>query len=169
MSRSASVCYAGSAMQKWEPIVSEFLVTLSTGVPTISANMIGYPVFVGNLAANFTQALIDSFLGTTSEFAVTTAFGATAMGTDQFGFVLNCQGMAASAAWVTASLTLVSGAAGVVSSTNGQGTVTTVLPNTLTSGVAVTTGGNIYGRQIVAGEAGATGTSLLVRVGWYAK
>lgn len=169
MSRSTSVGLISAPMQKYEPIVSNFCVTLSTGEPTICTAQLGYPVFVGNADTDFTQVLIDAFLGTTSEFAVTTAFGSTAMGTDMFGFVLNCNGQAASAVYLSATLSLVATDPGAVAGVKGNGTVTTVLPDTLTPGLAVTTGGNLYGRIITEGYDGAGGTSLIVSVAWLPK
>lgn len=170
MTQAASRVYASAEMQRNECIVSEFVITASSGAPTISANYLAYPVFIGGVSTDFTQALVDAFLGSTSEFAVTTAFGSTAMGTDMFGFVLNLQGQAARALWVQSVMqTSTQANAGVANLAQGAGTVTTVLPNTLTNGLAVTTAGNLYGRIVTAGfDTGATNI-LLVRVAWSAK
>ena len=169
MSRSASALYSSDAMQRYEPVVSEFCVTLASGVPTVCTGQLGYPVFVGKDAGDFTQALIDTFLGSTSEFAVTTAFGSTAMGTDTIGFVLNLKGQAKSACWVAGMWSGVATDPGSMAIGPGKGTVTTVLADTLVTTCAVTTLGNIYGRITLEGYDGAGGIAALVRCAWLPK
>jgi hypothetical protein len=167
--RGSSVIYSSPDLARLDPIESVFCVTLASGVPTICAGQIGYPVFMGKDEGTFTQAAVDAFLGSVNEFAVTTAFGSTAMGTDTFGFVLNLQGQAKSALYVDGSLSLVVTDPGAMAVGPGKGTVTTVLADTLVTTCAVTTLGNIYGRVTIEGYDGAGGISAIIRVGWLPK
>lgn len=165
MSKPATVL-KNPMLQKMEPYIFECLLSnpaaASGDVPKYTPQF-GYPILAGKSATEFTQAIVDAFLGTTSEFAVTTAFGSTAMGVDVIGFVLNMGGQAASALWVEAQLYIGTAAANATAAKEGNGTVTTVLPDTLTQGLAVTTGGNVYGRVILTG-ADANAVPVLLRV-----
>jgi len=169
MARGASSILISAELQKLDPIISTFCVTLASGVPTICTAQLGFPVFIGKDAGDFTQALIDTFLGSTSEFAVTTAFGSTAMGTDTIGFVLNLQGQAKSAAFVMGMWSGLVTDPGAMAIGPGKGKVTTVLADTLVTTCAITTAGNLYGRVTLEGYDGAGGLAALVSVGWLPK
>ena len=69
------------------------LVWEITGAVTISARPIGTPVLTA-FGAIASQAVIDDFLGTSSEFDYL-AFDATAMGADTMGCIINMSGQAA--------------------------------------------------------------------------
>jgi hypothetical protein len=162
-------------LQKLEPYILDYVFTDTAKTISLAAHQMGYPIIHGHDAGDFVQATVDSFLGITNDVVVATSFGSTAMGTDAYGFIINCQGQAASAAWaemtvnmafaIQASTTVLQSQQVIVV---GAGLVTTALPNTLTAGFAVTAGGNIYGRLICTGLDAGTGP-VHVRLGVYLK
>lgn len=153
--------YKSPQLQKLAPFVLEYWLTATTKTLTLPAQEMGYPIIHGCDATDFVQATVDTFLGIANDVVVATSFGSTAMGTDAYGFIINMQGQAAQAAWACATVYL---ATPVPNGVIGAGSVTTALPNTLTQGCAVTAGGNIYGRLILAGLDAGT-AAVQVRVG----
>lgn len=166
MTNPASTMLTAAPLQKKEPRVFEFLITLASGVPSLNASMLGYPVLFGVASGTpLDQAGVDAFLGISGDITAATSFGATAMGVDSIGFVINMQGQAASAVWAEAVLYDTTRIFRLVA---GAGTVTTALPNTLTEGFAVTPGGNLYGRLIPTGT-DASSNLLAIKYSCYLK
>lgn len=121
--------------------------------------LVGY-----DTGAPLDQASIDALLGSSSEFVAATAFGATAMGTDALGLVLDLQGQAAYVA---------SGYMEVVANIGGTCTVQvvqpqiTALPNTLAAParLQISSVGNVAAQIVVSGLDAATAGMLLIRLG----
>lgn len=137
----------------------EFIVKLDSGAPSLSPASNGSPIIMGTATntAPLTQAAIDAFLGSSSEVVAATAFGATAMGTDSLGFVINLQGQAKEAVSLEAFLydaTVIG--KGVVASTSA-------LTDALSTALAKTSLGNLYGR-VVASGLDASSSLLVIRV-----
>lgn len=164
MSNAASIAYSADMVQKLDPYFLDFSVVPdgSAGF-TLALATLGYPVLLSGAA--ITQATVDAFLGSSSEIAATTAFGATAMGTDSMAFIVNMQNQVKSALWVES---IFYASTRLFNYIVGQGTDSTVLANTLTQGFVVTSLGNIYGRIIVSGLDAAT-TPLRMSLGVYMK
>ncbi len=77
------------ALQRSQPEILRFAWKI-TGAVTFAKLTEGMPTLVTTTAIA-TQAVIDTFLGTTSEFDYL-AFDATAMGADTIGVIVNCEG-----------------------------------------------------------------------------
>lgn len=86
-----SLFYWNEKFGKTQPRCVE-LVWKITGAKAVSHLPIGAPTLVA-FDAIASQAVIDDFLGTTSEFLVA-AFDATAMGNDAFACIINMAGQA---------------------------------------------------------------------------
>lgn len=108
-------------------------------------------------AAPLTTAAIDSFTGNTNDILGDTCFASTAMGTDSFGFVIDMNGQAAEAVCVEAFL--------YDSTVIGVGKVasTSALTNSLSTALACSTLGNLYGRVVMSGL-DASSSLLHIRV-----
>jgi hypothetical protein len=143
MVQAASRAYMSADLQRFEPVTLDFFIQNASETLSLDSKIAGYPILFSSAA--ITQATVDAFLGSTNEIAATTAFGATAMGTDALGFVINMKGQASSALWMEVAAYQTTNLLYLV---EGNGTSTTVLPDTLTSGFAVTSLGNIYGRIV---------------------
>lgn len=80
------------------------LVWTITGAKTVASRPLGMaPAVLPVFDAIATQSVIDTFLGTTSEFDYL-AFDATSMGTDAMGCIVNMKGQAADLIYVDALL-----------------------------------------------------------------
>jgi len=149
----------GADLQNNQFEVLDFVVKLAAGVPSLSPAGNASPIIMGTAtnSGNLTQAAIDAFLGSSSEVVAATAFGATAMGTDSLGFVVNLQGQARTAVSVEAFLydATVIGVGAVAS--------TSALTDALSTAVAKTSLGNVYGRVVATGL-DASSSMLLIRV-----
>lgn len=104
------------------------------------------------------QTTVDRLIGA-NQVDCATAFGATAMGLNAFGFVLDCAGQIANASGIRAMLsagTPVWAAGGAV----------TTLPNTLAASgrLAVTPNGNLAGQLVISGLDAATSGLLVVEL-----
>jgi len=163
MVQPASRALISAPLQKFEPVILDLFIQNASGTLSIDSKINGYPVLFSSAA--ITQATVDAFLGSTSEFAATTAFGATAMGVDALGFVINMQGQVSSALWLEAAAYQTTNLFYFV---EGNGTTTTVLPDTLTAGFAVTSLGNIYGRLIATNLDSQSG-NIRLSLGVYLK
>lgn len=117
----------------------------------------------GSATAALGQTTIDNLLGSTNEVLAATAFGSTALGTDAFGFVINCAGQVKSVKAATITSNVGSSGASVSASCLGQ---TSALPNTLPALARVqkTTNGNLAGQFVLAGLDSATAGVILVTV-----
>ena len=163
----ASKALISAALQQKEPYFLDVMLSLATGVPSLPTAVAGYPIIFGvaTNAGNLTQAAIDAFLGIAGDVTAATSFGATAMGTDSLGFVINMMGQAVSAISIQACLY---DATAVPVGALGQGAVTTALTDALTTKVAVTAGGNLYGRVVATGL-DASSLPLSIKIGYYLK
>lgn len=100
MSNSQALTYWQQNMGKSVPHTVEFSWTI-TGAGTYSEIVVGQPVLQLRAAAS-SQAQIDNFLGTTSEFNYA-LLGSTQMGTDAIAFIVNMGGQAAKAVYAECS------------------------------------------------------------------
>lgn len=117
----------------------------------------------GSVTAPLGQTTIDNLLGSVNEVIAATAFGATALGTDAFGFVINMNGQIKSVAG--ASIVSNVGASGALVSASCLGQ-TTALPNTLPALARVqkTSLGNLAGQFVLAGLDTATSGIVFLEV-----
>ncbi len=112
-----------------------------------------------------TQAQIDAYLGTSSEFLVT-QFDATSMGVDAFGGIINMAGQAGLV--ISCDVTSKTGAGlatQVVSSSFGG---TGLAASSLTAGCALGANGNIAFRGVMTGVDALTSGIITVTIKWVA-
>lgn len=151
--------YKSAELQKHQFEELRFVIKLASGVPSLSPASNASPIILGTATntAPLTQAGIDAFLGSSSEVVAATAFGSTAMGTDSLGFVINLNGQAAECISVEGTL--------YDSTVIGKGAVasTSALTDALSTAVAATSSGNVYGR-VVASGLDASSSMLMLRV-----
>lgn len=165
MSQRVSQIYKSADLQRYEHGLIDLYLQMSAGAPSLLGSMIGYPVAMGcaTNAGALTQTAIDTFLGSTNEVIAGTAFGATAMGTDSLGFVINCGGQIASAQIMEAWLWVATEIADAVFVSSSA------LTDALTTAFAVTTAGNLYGRVVLAGLDAATTTPVHIKIAYQTK
>lgn len=110
------------------------------------------------------QTTIDTLLGSTNEFVAATAFGATAMGTDAFGFVFDLEGQAKYTDECYLEVVGNVGGTAVALGVQGQ---TGALPNTLAAParLQVSSAGNVAGQLVITGLDAATAGLLVFRLG----
>jgi hypothetical protein len=142
------------------------LVVTAAGVLSFKGSKFPQGI-VGTAPANFAQAAIDSLLGSTNEVVASSAFGATALGADAFGLVIQTLGQVKELVSVNVFGNV--GASGAVSRamTGGQ---TTALTNTLPALAAaqVTANGNIALQAVLAGlDAAPVGSVVQVEIEYY--
>ena len=89
MPNSVSSMYWNDLMQSCQPLQSTFIYKI-TGAKTC-ADQLGSPTLVA-YDAIASQAVINSFLGTTDEFLLA-AFDSTSMGADAFAILVNLNGV----------------------------------------------------------------------------
>lgn len=121
------------------------------------------PVLLAFDTADQTQALADALLGDTADIVYATAFSATSLGTDAFGFIV-AHGSAKKAigCFVTYRGT-VGDTTTVLVNFIGEGAATTGLTSALSNKFAVTPAGHLYGKAVVAGlDACTTGMLSVV-------
>lgn len=111
------------------------------------------------------QAVIDSFLGTSSEFLVA-AFDATAMGTDAYAVIVNMNGQAKKLLSVSAKVYSGSNGATVAECADVAEGLTA---STLACEGALGAQGNLAGRFVLSGLDALTSGLLEVRFCWIAK
>ena len=109
--------------------------------------------------AVITQAQVDDLLGSTNEFVIGTIFGATAMGTNAIGLILDCDGQVAAVSGIEIRSVLGSTQAAQV---GPVGTIANTLP-TLPR-VAVSSLGNIGIQAVISGLDAATSGNLFIRI-----
>ncbi len=129
----------------------------------------GAPILLTQ-AAVASQAVIDNFLGTTSEFNYL-AFDATSMGTDALGVIVDMKGQAAKV--VYASLTMMSSTyLGTTANANaiGGSLTATTLETAVSCGfsTSVTGSGNLAFKGVISGMDAITGLVVL-NVYWISK
>ena len=167
MASATSLVYYQEKLLKTQPRKVSFVWTASSG--TLTPAVQGSPILVTQ-AAIASQAVINDFLGTTSEFDYL-AFDATAMGTDAIGVIVNMQGQARTAIW--AEIKQFSGTYQVTQAgARSAGGVLTA--STLETAYAcgfstsITGSGNLAFKGVISGLDSLTGT-LVLDLGWIAK
>lgn len=112
------------------------------------------------------QAVIDTYLGTSSEFLVA-AFDATAMGADEFGVIVNMKGQAAKV--LGASLKFYAEAGTLALELNAKA-VSALTASTVENSCALGASGNIAVKfTAVTGLDAATDGYLVLEIHWIAK
>lgn len=156
--------------------VIDALITI-TGAKTNADQNYPYqaPILFGYDSTDLTQALVEGFLGHTSQIVCATAFGSTAMGTDALGFVIDMGGLISVQTGLSAGgqAAQLSGVEVLFTTAAGAQAVSglwvpgsrTALPNTLASAAAVSPDGDIYGRVVLTGLDAATAGYVHLR--WY--
>lgn len=159
----SSLFYYNDQLGKVVPneLVLQWKITGAKAVSPIVANS----AHLTSFDAIASQAVIDSFLGTTNEFLVS-AFDATAMGTNAFAVIVDMNGQAKSLLSVTAR---------VMSGTNGatvaqcadvaEGLTASTLACEAQRGAE----GNVAARLVLSGLDDLTSGLLEVRLYWIAK
>jgi hypothetical protein len=134
--------------------IKVFLNITAAGVFAVAGNNKCRATFgsaaAGALTDPLGQTTIDQTLGSVNEVLAATAFGATAMGVDAIGGVIDCEGQIRDILDVKVRSNIGSGGAQVSVFGSGQ---TTALPNTLPALVRVqkTSLGNIAIQAVLAG------------------
>ncbi len=136
-----------------------------TGAKTNSPVPIGADVYT-TYDAIASQAVIDGYLGTSSEFLVA-AFDATAMGADEFGMLVNMKGQAAKVLGARAVFYAEAGTVGIELNAKA---VSALTASTVENACAVGANGNIALKLTgVTGLDAATDGYLVVEIHWIAK
>lgn len=158
------VCAKNDTLERYHPQVMTIPITITSGAPTLNANIAGFPIIMGTATntAPLTQAAIDAFLGSSSEVVAATAFGSTAMGTDSMGFVINMNGQCAAGLTMRAGLWVSSEVEDCVAASSSA------LTDALSTAWTVTSAGNIYGRTVLTGLDAAT-CVLMIELLWLPK
>jgi hypothetical protein len=141
------------------------LVFKITGAKAVSPAVQGLPVLTA-FDAVASQAVIDSFLGTSSEFLVA-AFDATAMGTDAFAGIVNLAGQAASL--VSVSAKVASGTAGVTQANYEFVSSAALTASTLVAECALGASGNVAFKLVSTGLDALTSGMIVVKLKWISK
>lgn len=177
MPNDQAIFYSNEKHGKTQPRYLEYTFQI-TAAKTVVAFPRGAEILPSFDA--LTQAQIDAYLGTTSEFLVT-QFDTTSMGTDAFGGLINMTGGIVSQGASSPSYFQPQGqAASVISceitSMTGAGLATRVqsasfgptglAPTSLTAGCALGANGNIAFRGVLTGLDALTSGLILVRIGW---
>jgi hypothetical protein len=159
---NANRTYWSDKVARGEPIITRFLYQI-TGTKTISQleGNASYPSF----DAISTQAKIDTFLGTTSEFNYL-AFDATSMGTDTWGAIIDMQGQVASLLYVQVMLS--SGTGGVTTVFNKMAPLSTLTNTTNQSECALGANGNVALKFLSTGLDSVAAGFIEVTLAWRA-
>lgn len=112
------------------------------------------------------QAVIDNFLGTSSEFLLA-AFAATPMGTDAVAFIVNMGGQCAELVSATLILRSSTGLATVSEAT--QWGSTSAMGTTLANGIQQGANGNVAARFVVSGLDSITAGQAELKLYWRSK
>lgn len=140
-------------LQRCQPQSLNFRLHITGAKANASEAVLSLPVLTGYDSTDLTQVLVEAFLGHSSAIVCATAFGSTAMGTDVLGFVIDMQGGAGSIVSYQVSTSLSAGGACSGQLIDGS---QSALTNALSSAVAVSSDGDIYGRVLATGLDAAT-------------
>lgn len=142
----------------------KFYIQQTAGTQSFISGMEGLAgsIIQGDTAGEFTQAAADALLGVSNDVVTATMFGATAMGTDSYGFILACQGQIQKLVYLQYSLWLATEVQNLLLGTS------TAPSDALTEVAYLTPAGNIAGRLIPAGFDAGTGV-LEVKMGVFLK
>lgn len=162
---STPLTYYQDKMGKTQAHVLTFAWEI-TGAKAVSETIKGMPVLYSFDA--LTQAQIDAFLGSSSEFTLA-QFDATSMGTDAFGGIIDMKGQASDISYIHSHCNLDPTADGAL--INSDAKVSALSDSTLADNieVAVSSAGNIAFKQTVTGLDAATDGLILVTIGWIAQ
>lgn len=160
---SASLFYWQEKLGKTQPRAVKFSYTV-TGAGTASELIAGNPVLTQR-GAIASQAIIDTFLGTTTEFNYL-AFDATAMGTDAVCFIVNMLGQVDKALIMTYRRY---DSAGALVTEIKLPVVAALTNSSLTTQFAKGANGNMAARVIDTGLDAATTGLYEVTLEWIAK
>lgn len=168
MTTATSLYYYNDQLGKVDPRKTDFWYTITgakgnTAVVANSAQINGY-----DAAAPFaTQAAIDAFLGTSSEFLLA-AFDSTSMGTDAFAVIVNMGGQAK--VLVAAQITSYTGTGGTtVASLTVPATAAGLTASSLSTQAALGSSGNLAFRSVLSGMDGFTSGLIRVTFEWISK
>lgn len=177
MANSVSQFYWNNRVQACEPRILEILVNISN--TTTGDDVYHSPFYGGFNSAEFgvgsfssaagsqvTQALIDSFLGTTNEFLLA-AFDATSMGTGAFGGVINMGGQVQEVLYMKARSS--SGTGGVTQVNLMVQDSSSLTSSSLSTQVAKGANGNIGFRAILTGVDSVSSGQMLFEIAYYSK
>lgn len=159
----SSLFYYNDQLGKVVPneLVLQFKITGAKASSPIVANTAVLKAY----DAIASQSVIDSFLGTSSEFAVA-AFDATAMGTDAFAVIVNLNGQAKKLLSVKAKV--YSGSNGATVAENAA-VAAGLTASTLACEGALGANGNLAARFVLSGLDALTSGMVEVRLCWVAK
>lgn len=159
----SSLFYYNDQLGKVVPneLVLQFKITGAKASSPIVANT----AVLTSYDAIASQSVIDSFLGTSSEFLVS-AFDATAMGVNAFAVIVNLNGQAKKLLSVSAKVMSGSNGATVAECADVAEGLTA---STLACEGALGASGNVAGRFIVSGLDALTSGMIEVRFCWVAK
>ena len=159
-----SLMYYSSLLGKQQPRTLVFQFSI-TGAATFSEVNPPFAVLSTN-AAIATQAVIDTYLGTTNEFLVA-AFDATAMGVDAFAIIANLGGQAYQLTAARARTASGTGGGTVVSREVQKSA--TLTASSLTSEAALGANGNVAARFVLTGLDALTSGLITVELDIVAK
>lgn len=152
------------ARHQTEPIRLVFSITGAKAAVILGSNPFqatwGFDVAAG-VTSPLGQTTIDNLLSSTNEVIAATAFGSTAMGTDAFGLVVNCDGQLKNIR--TMHVYSSCGTAGASVDAIAAGT-TTALPNTLPAVARAycTVNGNFAAQFVLTGLDAATAGVIII-------
>jgi choline dehydrogenase-like flavoprotein len=158
-----SLAYYQDQLGKVDPHVTQLVwdITAAKTVAAIPANSVALTAF----DAIASQATIDDFLGSSSEFAVA-AFGATPMGTDVFAAIVNMSGQMKQLVYVEALC--YSGSGGSTLVTAGFQPIAT-LTAALGNEASVSSLGNVAVKVALSGLDALTDGTIVLKLHWIAK
>lgn len=156
-------------VERGEPIITNFFYKV-TGAETLTdfaANAM-MTIFTGP-----TQAVIDSFLGSTNEF-LAVGFGTTAMAAGVFGGIIDLGGQLKELVYLR--VTTKAGTAMITTAEKTLFSDTTALPDTKTNNVQVSSAGNVAFHVVMEDIDGSTGDIdtitaglIQVQIAWRSK
>ncbi len=161
MANTQSQVYYSDSVQRYAPYILDLTYEI-TGAKAVSQQ--NKTSSLSTFDALASQAVIDSYLGTTSEFLLA-QYDATSMGVDAFGLLVNygkqCDGL------LWAEATVYSGASGqtVVPAAGIYPSAFPLSASTLAPGMAVGSQGNIGVRFVLTGVDAITAGLIHVRIG----
>lgn len=155
---AASNMAYNDSIQRSQPLKLDFVFPI-TAAKTVSQ----IPGTLTAFDAIASQAIIDAFLATSSEFLVA-AFDATSMGTDAFAVLLNLGGATGQCKEVTKIDITSYTAAGAVSAELHLLPVASLTSTSLTSQIAKGASGNVALRMILTGVDALTSGHIHVEV-----
>lgn len=159
---STSIMYWNEKLPKTQPRTLKFMYDI-TGAKAMTSLVSGIPV-LHSFDAIASQAVIDDFLGSSSEFALA-KFDATAMGTDAVAFIIDMKGQAAKILSAKVSSILAAGTVDV----SKQVQSSTLTASTLETKSELSSLGNIAVKAVLTGLDALTDGTVLVEVEWIAK